>query len=139
MAMRRKALLLLVAHALLIVGGGRPGVTQFDRYLEKHGLPRPCLILYHVGKAGGETLHQWFPSRGLKLWTHYGSAVGKRADIFTQRGDRGPYAPGRAPFVWEADVIMGHFRPESAEMGKRQSSREVREQGANAKWPHIAR
>ena len=59
MAMRRKALLLLVAHALLIVGGGRPGVTQFDRYLEKHGLPRPCLILYHVGKAGGETLHQW--------------------------------------------------------------------------------
>jgi hypothetical protein len=35
-------------------------------------LDTPCLIVYHVSKAGGESLHKWFADNKLKLWTHYG-------------------------------------------------------------------
>lgn len=67
----------------------------------------PCLIVYHVGKSGGETLHYWFLNQGLTLWTHYGSGGG---EIFELSSDR--FIDG-APKVsiHEADVIMGHFRP----------------------------
>ncbi len=67
----------------------------------------PCLIVYHVGKSGGETLHYWFLNQGLTLWTHYGSGGGEIFDLPSDRAFEGASAVS----IHEADVIMGHFRP----------------------------
>ena len=76
---------------------------------EESGAGRTCLIVYHVGKSGGEMLHHWFLNQGLKLWTHYGRGD---SDIFQLPSDR--FLKGTSPlFIHEADVIMGHFRPYS--------------------------
>mmetsp|Transcript_31574 Transcript_31574/g.99599 ORF Transcript_31574/g.99599 Transcript_31574/m.99599 type:complete len:275 (-) Transcript_31574:67-891(-) len=76
------------------------------------GAGRPCLIVYHIGKAGGESIHAWVVRAGLKLWTHY-----DRGDdeIFARPSDR---PKGTRQLVHDADVIMGHFTPASDRRGR---------------------
>jgi hypothetical protein len=66
-----------------------------------------CIILYHVAKSGGTSLHDWFASNGLKLWSHYGT--GNLTNQLHLRGDR-----GNRMRLEDAHVIMGHLRPRVA-------------------------
>jgi len=72
-------------------------------------IQRPCLIVYHIGKAGGESLHRWAENAGLRLWTHYGKGG---LEIFDRPSDRGT-SKTWSRSVHDADVIMGHFVPRS--------------------------
>jgi hypothetical protein len=62
-----------------------------------------CLIMYHVPKCGGTSLHRFFNDNGLKLWTHYGTLDPNSPPPYSDRG--------HAVSFLSADVYMGHWTP----------------------------
>jgi len=65
----------------------------------------PCLVVYHIPKAGGGSLHKWFVNNGLRLWTNYDTRTETMSDYVASAGDRDPSV---VKFD-EADVYMGHW------------------------------
>lgn len=69
----------------------------------------PCLIVYHISKSGGESLHRWFTDNNVKFWTHYhpSNELRPKYPTLNPKSDRGPHCKFTA-----ADVYMGHWAPE---------------------------
>jgi hypothetical protein len=63
-----------------------------------------CLIMYHIPKCGGTSLHRFFNDNGLKLWTHYGTLDPNSPPPYSDRGYAGSFL--------SADVYMGHWTPD---------------------------
>ena len=71
-----------------------------------------CLVIYHVPKAAGTSLLQWLRAYGLKVWCIY--YAGLSTSRPAPRADRHAGPPQHRPYLLNADVVMGHFSPNSS-------------------------
>lgn len=64
----------------------------------------PCVIFYHIGKAGGESIHHWADEAGVKLYTRYKQLDPNAAHPPSDRGIRRGVQQ-----IYDAELIMGHW------------------------------